>query len=347
MGRPEREGDLGRVGAIDCGTNSIRLLIAEAQSGGGLIDVARELEIVRLGQGVDSTGELHPDALARTFAAAERYGERLRLYGVEPERTRVIATSAARDARNVADFFEGMTARLGVRPEIVSGVEEARLSFTGALSGVPVADAGPVLVMDIGGGSTELVLGDAAGQIERAVSLNIGSVRLTERFGPSGSLALPLNPTPDSTSRWMHPPRSRVEGDDGAEVGTRETASAYVDSLLDDLDWPAGSLGRVGTWIGVAGTVTTMSALQLGLSTYDRSRVHGSILDTDQINSLATRLATLTTEEIRGLGVPAGRADVIPAGALIADRVARRVGRPMLVSESDILDGIALSLLPD
>ncbi|MFT4166869.1 MAG: Ppx/GppA phosphatase family protein [Microlunatus sp.] len=313
-GRQERQGDFGRVGAVDCGTNSIRLLIAEARSGGGLSEVARELEIVRLGQGVDATGELHPDALARTFAAAERYGERLRSHGVGPEQTRVVATSAARDARNVADFYAGMTARLGVRPEIVSGAEEARLSFTGALSGVPVADAGPVLVMDIGGGSTELVLGDAAGQIDRAVSLNIGSVRLTERFG-------------------------RV-------VGVQQDAAAYVDGLLDGLGWPAGLLGRVGTWIGVAGTVTTMSALQQGLTTYDRSTVHGSVLSTDQISSLAARLAMLTTEEIRGLGVPAGRADVIPAGALIADRVARRVGRPMIVSESDILDGIALSLLP-
>ena len=130
-------------------------------------------------------------------------------------------------------------------------------------------------------------------------------------------------------------------------MGAWDAAGAYVDGLLDDLGWPAGSLGRVGTWIGVAGTVTTMSALQQGLSTYDRSKVHGSILSPDQISSLAAGLATLTTEEIRGLGVPAGRADVIPAGALIADRVARRAGRPMIVSESDILDGIALGLLPD
>lgn len=314
MGRQEREGDLGRVGAVDCGTNSIRLLIADARPGGGLSEVARELEIVRLGQGVDATGELHPAALARTFAAAERYGEQLRSHGVTPDRTRVVATSAARDARNVGEFYAGMTARLGVRPEIVSGPEEARLSFTGALSGIQATTSGgPVLVMDIGGGSTELVLGETSGQIERAVSLDIGSVRLTERFGPL------------------------MEG----------AAGAYVDGLLDDLDWSAGLLGRVGTWIGVAGTVTTMSALLQGLTTYDRSKVHGSVLTTDQIISLTARLAALTTEEIRGLGVPAGRADVIPAGALIADRVARRVGRPMIVSESDILDGIALSLLRD
>lgn len=244
-GRPERKGDSARVGAIDCGTNSIRLLIAETLAGGGLIDVARELEIVRLGQGVDATGELHPDALARTFAAAERYGERLLSYGVGSDRIRVVATSAARDARNVGDFYAGMTTRLGVRPEIVSGAEEARLSFTGALSGVPVAGAGMVLVMDIGGGSTELVVGDAAGQIQHAVSLDIGSVRLTERFGLVGPLT----------------------------ADARRAAAGYVDGLLDDLDWPAGLLGLVGTWIGVAGTVTTMSALQQGLTSVDASKM--------------------------------------------------------------------------
>lgn len=308
-----------RVGAIDCGTNSIRLLIAEQRVGGGLIDLIRELEIVRLGQGVDATGELHPDALARTFAAAERYAERLRSFGVGPERTRVVATSATRDARSVEDFYAGMTARLGVRPEIVGGVEEARLSFTGALSGVRAASSGPVLVMDIGGGSTELVVGDAAGHIEHAVSLDIGSVRLTERFGLVGPLPGPA----------------------------REAATAYVDDLLDALDWPAGLLSRVGTWIGVAGTVTTMSAIAQGLATYDRSRVHGSVLTATQISGLSDQLAALTSAGIRGLGVPSGRADVITAGSLIADRVARRVGRSMIVSESDILDGIAMSLLPD
>ena len=316
-GRPDRKGDFARVAAVDCGTNTIRLLIAEEQPGGGLTDLVRELEIVRLGQGVDATGELHPDALARTFAAAERFGERLRAYGVGPERTRLVATSATRDARNVEDFFAGMTARLGVRPEVISGLEEARLSFTGALSGVPEGSAGPVLVMDIGGGSTELVLGDVAGQIDHAVSLNIGSVRLTERFGLVGPLT--------------------------AEA--RAAATAYVDGLLDGLDWPAGLLGRVGTWIGVAGTVTTLSALRQGLTTYDRSKVHGSVLTPDAISELADRLAARSADEIRGLGVPAGRADVVTAGALIADRVAHHVRRPMIVSESDILDGIALSLL--
>lgn len=305
-----------RVGAIDCGTNSFRLLIAEPGERGGPTELTRELQIVRLGQGVDATGELHPDALTRVFAAAERYAEQLRAYGVAPARTRVVATSAARDARNVEDFFVGMVARLGVRPEVISGAEEARLSFVGALSAVAVDGAdGPVLVMDIGGGSTELVLGDPAGGIERSVSLDIGSVRLTERFGLVGP----------------------VPGD------ARAAATAYVDGLLDDLDWP---LAEVAGWIGVAGTVTTASALVQGLAAYDRSRVHGSTVSTAELADLLDRLAALTAEQIRGLGaVEAGRADVITAGVLIADRVGRRVGRALLVSESDILDGLALALL--
>lgn len=165
-------------------------------------------------------------------------------------------------------------------------------------------------------------MGDAAGRIDHAVSinhavsLNIGSVRLTERFGLVGPLSGPV----------------------------RQAATAYVDGLLDGLDWPAGLLGRVGTWIGVAGTVTTMSALLQGqLTTYDRSKVHGSILTTATISELTDRLAARSADEIRGLGVPAGRADVVTAGALIADRVAHRVRRPMIVSESDILDGIGTS----
>jgi exopolyphosphatase/guanosine-5'-triphosphate,3'-diphosphate pyrophosphatase len=304
-----------RVAAIDCGTNSFRLLVAGSGPDGELVELTRELRIVRLGQGVDATGELHPDALARTFAAAEAYADQLRAYGVAPERTRVVATSAARDARNRTAFFDGMTARLGVVPEVISGTEEARLSFVGALSGVRPAESGPVLVMDIGGGSTELVRGDASGSIASAVSLDIGSVRLTERFGLAG-------PWPS-------------EG--------RRAATAYVDGLLDTVDV---ALDGVVTWIGVAGTVTTVSALVQELPAYDRARVHGSTVAGDRIAGLLDRLAGLTADQIRELGpMEPGRADVITAGTLIADRIARRVGRPMLVSESDILDGVALDLL--
>jgi len=304
-----------RVGVIDCGTNSFRLLIAESAGPGGLSELARELRIVRLGQGVDATGELQPAALTRVFTAAERYAERLRSYAVAPEHTRIVATSAARDAGNVEDFFAGMERRLGVRPEVISGSEEARLSYVGALSGVGAQAADPVLVMDVGGGSTELVLGTGNGQIDRSVSLEIGSVRLTERFELVG-------PVPDRA---------------------RNTAIAYVDGLLDRLGWP---LEEVGSWIGVAGTVTTASALIQELPAYDRSRVHGSILDPGRLTELVDRLAVMSAAQIRELGaMEPGRADVITAGALIVDRVGRRVGQPLLVSESDILDGIALGLL--
>lgn len=303
------------VGVLDCGTNSFRLLIASPGEGAGLVELTRELQIVRLGQGVDATGELHPDALRRVFAAAEWYAERLRAYGVEQDRSRLVATSAARDARNVDEFFDGMTHRLGVRPDVISGVEEARLSFVGALSGVPVTGDGSVLVMDVGGGSTELVLGQPDGQILRSVSLDIGSVRLTERFGLVG-------PVPDAAL---------------------DAARGYVDQLLDELSWP---LDGLATWIGVAGTVTTVSALVQGLASYDRSRVHASTVRPDQLSALLGRLIGMSAPQIAGLGaMEPGRADVITAGTLIVDRVARRVGLPLLVSETDILDGIALELL--
>ena len=308
-------GEHRRVAAIDCGTNSFRLLIAEPGPAGELVELSRELQIVRLGQGVDATGELHPDALARTFAAAERYAQQLQTYDVAPERTRVVATSATRDARNVEEFFTGMASRLGVRPEVITGAEEARLSFRGALSGVRIAQHAPVLVMDIGGGSTELVLGDRMGKISTSVSLDIGSVRLTERFALSGPVA----------------------------PAARAAATAHVDGLLDGLGW---SLEGIGTWVGVAGTVTTVSALVQELPAYDRTRVHGSTVTTDELSGLLERLAASTADQIRGLGaMEPGRADVITAGTLIADRIAHRVGRSMLVSESDILDGVALQLL--
>ena len=229
----------------------------------------------------------------------------------------MVATSAARDARNVDDFFAGMASRLGVRPEVISGAEEARLSFRGALSGVRIAQDGPVLVMDIGGGSTELVLGDRTGTISSAVSLDIGSVRLTERFGLSGPVA----------------------------PAARAAATAYVDGLLDGLGW---SLDGIGTWIGVAGTVTTVSALVQELPTYDRSRVHGSTVTTDELGELLERLAGV----VRG---PDPRAAVRwnrPSRRDHRRHPDRRPDRPsgrdrsMLVSESDILDGAALALLP-
>lgn len=315
---------LSRVAAIDCGTNSIRLLVAERGSEGGLIDLHRELEIVRLGQGIDASGEFHPDALRRTFLAVDRFATKIGRYAIGPASIRFVATSAARDARNRDEFFAGVQERLGVRPEIISGGEEARLSFSGALSGVRTGP-GPVLVMDIGGGSTELILGvetgasppDSPGSatITAAVSLDIGSVRLTERF---------LTNDP--------PARSQLAA-----------ATSYVDEQLDSCGI---TFSAVRTWIGVAGTATSMAAIQLGLSTYDRSRVHGSTMSVQQLRELADSFANSTVAELRAIrSLHPQRADVITAGALIAARVSRRIQTAvMVISESDILDGIALDL---
>jgi exopolyphosphatase / guanosine-5'-triphosphate,3'-diphosphate pyrophosphatase len=304
-----------RVAAVDCGTNSIRLLIAEADADGGLVELDRRTEIVRLGQGVDATGEFHPDALDRTFAATDAYAALIRDAGVPSSRIRFVATSASRDARNREVFFAGIRDRLGVTPEVITGDTEAQLSFAGALSRVqPPAE--PVLVMDIGGGSTELIVGNAAGVVRSAVSLDIGSVRLTERF-------LRTNPpAPEAVAE----------------------AAAYVDGLLDgtDVDFPA-----IGTWIGVAGTATTLAGVHLQLERYDRERVHGAVLPVADLHALFDRLAGSTVAQIRALpSMHPGRADVVTAGTLIAVRIADRLSVPgLLVSESDILDGTALELL--
>ena len=304
-----------RVAAIDCGTNSIRLLIAEPDGSGGLNDLKRRLEIVRLGQGVDATGEFHPDALRRTFAAVDDYAELIKKAEVPVENVHFVATSAARDAKNRDSFFLGIKERLGVQADVISGETEARLSFMGALSRV-TPDGEPVLVMDIGGGSTELITGSAAGELHSAISLDIGSVRVTERF-------LKQNPVADDDL---------------------ERATTYVDELL------AGSgvdFDSIGTWIGVAGTATTLAGVYLELEQYDRERVHGARIPVPAIAELLNRLAGLTVEEIRALpSMHPGRADVITGGALVETRVAQRlhVGE-LIVSESDILDGIALQLI--
>ena len=304
-----------RVAAIDCGTNSIRLLIAEPDGSGGLNDLKRRLEIVRLGQGVDATGEFHPDALRRTFAAVDDYAELIKKAEVPVEKVHFVATSAARDAKNRDRFLLGIKERLGVQADVISGETEARLSFMGALSRV-TPDGEPVLVMDIGGGSTELITGSAAGELHSAISLDIGSVRVTERF-------LKQNPVADDDL---------------------ERATTYVDELL------AGSgvdFDSIGTWIGVAGTATTLAGVYLELERYDRERVHGARIPVPAIAELLNRLAGLTVEEIRALpSMHPGRADVITGGALVETRVAKRlhVGE-LIVSESDILDGIALQLI--
>jgi exopolyphosphatase / guanosine-5'-triphosphate,3'-diphosphate pyrophosphatase len=304
-----------RVAAIDCGTNSIRLLIAEPNGSGGLRDLDRRLEIVRLGQGVDASGEFHADALQRTFAVVDQYAELIKKADVLVANVHFVATSAARDARNRDSFFAGIKQRLGVLPDVISGATEAQLSFVGALSRI-TPEGEPVLVMDIGGGSTELITGSAAGEMYSAISLDIGSVRVTERF-------LKQNP---------------VAADDLA------LATEYVDDLV------AGSgvdFASIGTWIGVAGTVTTLAGVYLELEDYDREQVHGAVTPLPALHELLHRLARMTVEEIRALpSMHPGRADVITGGALIEARIAARlnVGH-LIVSESDILDGIALQLI--
>jgi exopolyphosphatase / guanosine-5'-triphosphate,3'-diphosphate pyrophosphatase len=303
------------VAAIDCGTNSIRLLIAEPNGSGGLRDLDRRLEIVRLGQGVDASGEFHVDALRRTFAVVDQYAELIKKADVPVANVHFVATSAARDARNRDSFFAGIKQRLGVLPDVISGASEAHLSFVGALSRIN-PEGEPVLVMDIGGGSTELITGSAAGEMSSAISLDIGSVRVTERF-------LKQNP---------------VAEDDLA------LASEYVDDLLAGSGVEFASIGR---WIGVAGTATTLAGVYLELEHYDREQVHGAVIPLPALQELLHRLARMTVDEIRALpSMHPGRADVITGGALIEARIAARLNvGDLIVSESDILDGIALQLI--
>lgn len=312
-----RSGGRQRVAIIDCGTNTIRLLVAEPYSNHGLVEQDRRAEIVRLGQGIDATGQFHPDALQRTFAAAERYADVIEDWCVPAGNVRFLATSASRDAGNRDEFLTGIRKRLGVTPEVITGDREASYSFRGALSGI-AASAAPILVTDLGGGSTELILGDRSGAVTAADSLDVGSVRLTERF-------------------WTADPPT---GHDLTE------ASTHIDAVLGehDLGWD-----RSRTWIGVAGTLTTLAALNLRLSTYDRAQVHGHVISTSDLEALYSRLSTMPADAIRQLPtMPANRADVITAGALIATRIAHRLDVDCLhTSESDILDGAALDLLAE
>ncbi|MGJ6980832.1 Ppx/GppA phosphatase family protein [Aestuariimicrobium soli] len=304
-----------RVAAIDCGTNSIRLLVLES-SADGVTKLARRTTIVRLGQGVDATGEFHPDALARTFAACDDYAAQLESLG-SVDRLRFVATSAARDARNREDFFAGVEQRFGVRPDIISGTEEATLSFAGAAAGIRDA-ADPVLVIDIGGGSTELIRGTVAEPtpaIEAAQSLDIGAVRVRERF------LLDDPPTPDQVA----------------------AARAHVNALLDASTVP---LDGIRTWVGVAGTVTTMAGVDLALPAYDRTLVHHHTLDHDTIETISRRWLSSSVDQVsQEPSMHPQRAEIICAGGLILAEIARRLEVPLVVSESDILDGIAADLL--
>jgi len=308
-----------RVAAVDCGTNSIRLLVAEVDPGAGtLVDLDRRMEIVRLGQDVDRTGRLAPEALARTLAACERYAGSVRRHGAE--RVRFVATSATRDADNRAEFVSGVRTALGVEPEVVTGEEEAALSFAGATrelaGGGGASLPGPLLVVDIGGGSTEFVLGDEHPQAARSV--DVGCVRLTERHLRSD------------------PPTAR-------EV---EAATGDIDAAVA-LAARTVPLGRAGSLVGLAGSVTTVAAIALGLRAYDPSRIHHARIPAERVHAVATDLLAMTRAERAALpAMHPGRVDVIGAGALILDRVVSAAGvGEVLVSEHDILDGIAWSML--
>ena len=329
-----------RVAAIDCGTNTIRLLIAEADrddSGRPRLEVLRRRnEIVRLGQGVDRTGLLDPEALERTLAAAASYAADCAELGVAPggDVRRFVATSATRDARNRENFVAGVRRLLGIDPEVVSGQEEARLSFTGSLLGAGEDEgtpgpgeygASPRLVVDLGGGSTELVLG--VDEPCAAISLDTGSVRITERF-----LA------------------------DGVTPEAEAAARAEVRGLLDEAERVV-DLSAPGRLVGLAGTITTVTAHALDLQAFDPQALNGAELSPQAVLASCEAIIHSTPEQRASWGYLApGRRDVIAAGALVWSEVVTRVmertaaGRPLAhvtTSLYDILDGIALSLVPE
>ncbi|WP_407565318.1 exopolyphosphatase [Streptomyces sp. 184] len=306
-----------RVAAVDCGTNSIRLLVADVDAASAeLKDLDRRMEIVRLGQGVDRTGRLAPEALERTFAACRRYAAIIERLGAG--RTRFVATSASRDAENRADFVRGVEDILGVRPEVISGDEEAALSFTGATKELTGRVPGPYLVVDIGGGSTEFVAG--TDRVEAARSVDIGCVRLTERH----HFADP--PTPEQIAA--------TKADIAAALDTAEAAVPLRDTT---------------TLVGLAGSVTTIAGIALNLPAYDTAALHHARIPVDRVRDITHSLLTATHAERAAIPVMhPGRVDVIAAGALVLlSAMERTAAHEVVVSEHDILDGIAWSLALD
>ena len=313
-----------RVAAIDCGTNSLRLLVADGDPGSGtLADVTREMVVVRLGQGVDRTGLFAPEALERTFAAVDVYAETCTRLGAE--KIRFVATSASRDAANSDLLVAGVERRLGVVPEVISGDEEARLSFRGATGALAGGLEPPFLVVDLGGGSTELVLGSR--EPEYAHSMDVGCIRLAERHlsgDPAGAAQI--------------------------ELATRDIRAA-LDAAAEDVP-----LARTGTLVGVSGTITTVTAHVLGLDAYLPDRIDGSVLRIDDVVAAADDLLGMTRAAAAALPfMHPGRVDSIGSGALVWREVVLRVRREVeaaggslttvVTSEHDILDGIALSLV--
>ena len=305
---------MSRVAAIDCGTNSIRLLIADLSSS-GMREVVRQMEIVRLGEDVDTNKAFKPEAIERTLGAVAQYRDEMRRRGVE--RIRFCATSATRDATNRDLFIEGVKELIGVTPEVIPGVEEARLSFLGATASLS-PDDGPFLVVDIGGGSTEFVFGTST--VEDAVSVNIGCVRMHERH-----------------------------------LRTNPVDRASLDRAIEDIDGAIATaalqvpITEAKTLIAVAGTATTVAAASMDLESYDRYAIHMSRIPAPEVHRIASMFQNSTRDAIASLKyMHPGRVDVITAGALVLSRVLLATGQDSFIaSESDILDGIALSLVDD
>lgn len=298
--------------AVDVGSNSVRLLVVDADG----VNVDRHMRITRLAAGVDRTGQLDDAAIARTVEAIGEFAARWRSLGVR-DRVRITSTSAVRDAGDRHRFLDAVESAVGVRPEVLSGHQEAALAFAGATGAVDVAM--PTAVLDIGGGSTEIVLGDRDG-VQDAVSLQLGCVRLTERC--------------------LHTdPPSAIE---------RDQARTVIAEQLDEADRVLGPNAVAGrSLVAVAGTATTLAALHLGLPTYEEDRIHGTRIPAEPLAALTNKLVGLTAAERAKLGpMQAGREDVIHGGALVLDAVMARYGFDgVIISEADGLDGSAASLV--
>jgi exopolyphosphatase/guanosine-5'-triphosphate,3'-diphosphate pyrophosphatase len=302
-----------RVAAIDCGTNSIRLLISNIDtSTNTATDVVREMRIVRLGEGVDRTNAFLPTALERTFKAVEEYDKLLLKHNVE--HVRFVATSATRDAQNKAMFIKGVIDRLRIVPEVIAGVEEAALSFDGATRSLRQKHSAPFLIIDLGGGSTELVIGDK--EPTGAYSMDVGCVRMTERHTPGG------NPTKEQEEAIRTDVRNALK-----VAGTK-------------VDWETAK-----TVVGVAGTITTVAAHVLNLKTYDPDVLHGASITAEQVSQTAQDFITLTPAQRGALPyMHEGRIEVITAGSIVLDEVMKGIGAQTLIaSERDILDGVTWS----
>jgi len=302
-----------RVAAIDCGTNSIRLLISDIDtSTNAATDVVREMRIVRLGEGVDKTNAFSPRALERTFKAVEEYDKLLLKHNVE--HVRFVATSATRDAQNKAMFIKGVIDRLRIVPEVIAGVEEAALSFDGATRSLRQKHSAPFLIIDLGGGSTELVIGDK--EPTGAYSMDVGCVRMTERHTPGG------NPTKEQEEAIRTDVRNALK-----VAGTK-------------VDWETAK-----TVVGVAGTITTVAAHVLNLKTYDPDVLHGASITAEQVSQTAQDFITLTPAQRGALPyMHEGRIEVITAGSIVLDEVMKGIGAQTLIaSERDILDGVTWS----